>query len=94
MQTNQAQQHSQPRSWMTSAVLSVLFVSLLAAALRPKEHDPQNRTTAQPVSAQEPYAARHNPAPASVKDIVKHKTGTHRQYALQQATHAHESGVS
>ena len=81
MQTNQAQ----PRSWIAGAVLCVLLVSLLAAAVQPK---------AQPVSAQQPDAAGQPPATTSVKDIVKHKTETHRQYALQQATPAHESVLS
>ena len=81
MQTNQAQ----PRSWIASAVLAMVLVSLLVAAVQPK---------AQPVSAQQPYAPVQAPATTSVKDIVKHKTETHRQYALQQATPAHESVLS
>jgi hypothetical protein len=83
---------------MASAVLAMVLVSLLVAAVQPKANGAQdstpNSTQAQPASAEEPYAASPHPAPTSVKDLVKHKTETHRQYALHQATRANGSVLS
>jgi hypothetical protein len=83
------------RSWMASAVLCLVFLSLLAAALLPKAEGTQAQgTQAQSTSAPtgEPYAA--NPEPASVKDVVKQKNAVHRQYAQQQAVPATGHGLS
>jgi hypothetical protein len=75
---------------MASAVLGLVFLSLLATALFPKEESTQAQGTQTQSSFApamgEPYAA--NPEPASVKEIVKQKNAVHRQYAQRQAVPA------